>query len=829
MMTKKKKIAAALVALFAAAVMAAACLTACGEENNNDDPPAAAVVTSISLDWSQAVTDYETGDEFSAAGLKVTAKYSDGTEKTVDVGDCKISSPDMSKAGDVTITVTYEGKTASYKITIRESEPDDGRTDYRFEAEHADFGGGTVATENCGDGSGQVLRPDGTDDECVKDLFLGSGGYVNFRMFADKAAPARISLSIGTNGFNFYPEFDKYAKVYVNGEAVPTGIVYDDNAAVEEGGVSPWWVFQLYEMNADVQLKEGYNEISIRTYGYADITPEEGDQSAAAGGRNLGYIVVSTEAELTDEADMVGSITADASGARTEFETGDRFVCDGLEVECVYSDGTTRVLGDGEYEVAAPDMETEGKKTVTVTYCGKTATYEINVAQPAVVRTDYRFEAEYADYGGGTTATEVCGGWVGYEDEFMQRPDGSNDECVKDMFLGEGGYIDFRIFSDKAADARISLAIGTSSFADYPNFDDYARIYVNGEEQVSGIVYDASLPSVGARPWWDFQTYEMSTDVRLEKGYNEISVRTYGFAGITLPEGNNSAAAGGRNIGHIIVETDAVLTDESEAIGSISVDASGAQTEFGQNAAFSSEGIEVTCNYSDGTTRVLDADEYDVVAPDMTTTGEKTVTVSYGTFTATYDITVTEAETPPVAGPKDYRFEAEHADYGGGTVATENCGDGSGQIVRPDGTNDECVKDLFLGEGGYVTFGIKSDRAASARISLSIGTNGFNFYPEFDKYAKVYVNGEAVPTGIVYDAEKPVEEGGVSPWWIFQLYEMNADVQLKNGYNEISICTYGYADITPEEGDQSAAAGGRNLGYIVVTTEAALTPGEPAV
>ena len=113
---KKGKAAATLFAavsafvLLTVFVMTVFCLTACGEAD----------VTSISLDASGAVTEYEVGDEFSADGLKVTAEMSDGTRKSVDIGDCDISRPDMSVDGAVTVTVTYEGKTASYEIVISE-------------------------------------------------------------------------------------------------------------------------------------------------------------------------------------------------------------------------------------------------------------------------------------------------------------------------------------------------------------------------------------------------------------------------------------------------------------------------------------------------------------------------------------------------------------------------------------------------------------------------------------------------------------------------------------------------------------------------------------
>ncbi len=73
----------------------------------------------------------------------------------------------------------------------------------------------------------------------------------------------------------------------------------------------------------------------------------------------------------------LSSITANASGARTAFFVGNTFEYEGLVVNAVIG-GTEKPIASG-YTVSTPDMTTEGKKTVTVTYSGLTATYEIMV------------------------------------------------------------------------------------------------------------------------------------------------------------------------------------------------------------------------------------------------------------------------------------------------------------------------------------------------------------------------------------------------------------------------------------------------------------------
>lgn len=76
-----------------------------------------------SIEVTGATTTFTVNDEFVFGGT-VTAKYNDNTTKTVDAVNYTIDSSavKMDIAGEYTVTVTYEGKTATYTITVNEEQ-----------------------------------------------------------------------------------------------------------------------------------------------------------------------------------------------------------------------------------------------------------------------------------------------------------------------------------------------------------------------------------------------------------------------------------------------------------------------------------------------------------------------------------------------------------------------------------------------------------------------------------------------------------------------------------------------------------------------------------
>lgn len=61
---------------------------------------------------------YMAGEELSLEGGYLTVSYDNGTQETVDLTKEMCSAVDMNKAGEQTVTVTYAGKEAQFKITV---------------------------------------------------------------------------------------------------------------------------------------------------------------------------------------------------------------------------------------------------------------------------------------------------------------------------------------------------------------------------------------------------------------------------------------------------------------------------------------------------------------------------------------------------------------------------------------------------------------------------------------------------------------------------------------------------------------------------------------
>ena len=70
-------------------------------------------------------TVYNVNDAFATAGMLVMAKYESGSTFTLASDDYTVSTPDMTTSGTKTITVTYNGKTATTNITVL---PEDSTT-----------------------------------------------------------------------------------------------------------------------------------------------------------------------------------------------------------------------------------------------------------------------------------------------------------------------------------------------------------------------------------------------------------------------------------------------------------------------------------------------------------------------------------------------------------------------------------------------------------------------------------------------------------------------------------------------------------------------------
>ena len=84
------------------------------------DWPDADLLTSIAVTQRPDKTVYTVGEAFDPAGLVITATYNADPENTEIVEEgYTLSEPDMTTAGNKTVTVTYKGLTATFVISVR--------------------------------------------------------------------------------------------------------------------------------------------------------------------------------------------------------------------------------------------------------------------------------------------------------------------------------------------------------------------------------------------------------------------------------------------------------------------------------------------------------------------------------------------------------------------------------------------------------------------------------------------------------------------------------------------------------------------------------------
>lgn len=83
----------------------------------------AKAVSSISMKANPSKTTYLTGESLNLAGAKITVKYNNNTQEDIAVTTAMVSGYNANQVGSQTVTVTYAGKSTSFKVTVQSRIP----------------------------------------------------------------------------------------------------------------------------------------------------------------------------------------------------------------------------------------------------------------------------------------------------------------------------------------------------------------------------------------------------------------------------------------------------------------------------------------------------------------------------------------------------------------------------------------------------------------------------------------------------------------------------------------------------------------------------------
>ncbi len=340
---------------------------------------ASKTLSSITINTDNVTKTFYIDDTFEHDNLVVTAHYSDSSSDVVS-SSATVTTPDMSTAGEKTVTVsyTYGGttKTASYTITVIEG---GGSQTGSFTWDLS------IASYNTPTSAQSVTW----SSDCAT-------------MVADK-------YNSSTNANNYLPTAQSSSRFYKDSKLTftpasnyeITSIVYTatTNGYASAMSNSTW-------TNASASVSSSTVTITPTdgtTVFYAVISNTTGGTSMVV---NYSYTPPAT----------LSSITLDTTNVQTSFSVGDTFNYTGLVVTAHYSDSSSSVVTPTG--VSSPNMSTTGDKDVTVTYeengVSKTADYTITVnSNPSISWTAPTINV----YSGSTLSGTDVNGWaVTYND-----------------------------------------------------------------------------------------------------------------------------------------------------------------------------------------------------------------------------------------------------------------------------------------------------------------------------------------------------------------------------------------------------------------------------
>lgn len=368
------------------------------------EPTPAKTLTGITVTGTPA--EFWKGDDFNHNGITVTAHYDDESTENV-TASAEFSTPDMSTAGEKTVTVTYLDQTDAYNITVNTIANTQATAYTVAKAKELIDAGKDLGTEVYVAGKiSQVdsysstyksitywISTDGTTSGQFE-IFGGKGlENADFSSMDDVQVGAEVIVYGKLKKFNSTYELDSNNYLVSYSYTPPTtDFIKTPTATVNV--LDPISIkdyingeYSSYDITTSIDDKTQkdyefvciYDQIRFCKAGtyVVDVTGTSGSDTQNG---QVTFTVTPTGAELS-------SVTIGGTLTKTIYTVGESFDRAGLTLKANCSDGSHAYVTDEAEWEASPATITEGttKVTVTATYCGMTDTKEYDVT----VNADY--------------------------------------------------------------------------------------------------------------------------------------------------------------------------------------------------------------------------------------------------------------------------------------------------------------------------------------------------------------------------------------------------------------------------------------------------------
>ncbi len=322
------------------------------KETEKETKPAPVTLTALSIKSQPSKTTYYVGDSFSKSGLAVTAKYSDGTTKDV-TAKGKLSSPDMSKSGTKTVTVSYEDKTAKFTITVKSIEISLNKTSLSVKVGETGKISATTTPSDC----------EVTWESNNKNVATVSNGTVTGKATGNatitatikrgsetKKATCSVSVTSGDVSVKGVTISESSKKAKVGDSFTLTATVTPTNATNQK--------LTWSSSNTSVATVSSTGKVTAKAAGTAKITvkTEDGNHTATC----------SVTVEKAAEKVKLSKIEVTTKPSKTTYNVNDTLNTSGMVVTATYSDSSTKKVTG--YKCSPEKLTSAGTQTITVSY-----------------------------------------------------------------------------------------------------------------------------------------------------------------------------------------------------------------------------------------------------------------------------------------------------------------------------------------------------------------------------------------------------------------------------------------------------------------------------
>lgn len=725
-------------------------------------------LSSIEIASNPSKTTYFTGEQLDTSGLSVKLNYANNSSKTITDG-FDVSGFDNQTVGTNTLTVSYGGKTTTFTVTIVNSELtsyvnddfesyDDSQITLKSQTltkQTQDLGPFKLTLGTSGKKTDSYPHFAILTDNGNKSLEIATGGMSNpsrgpIIEFGDSIAlpdfadiPANKYLVFDfdalyqgdTSNVQLYGVTDSYLSTSSD------KLTYDQYLSVNKNANIPIgkWVNIHLVVNSkkDLFLTISDNSGNVLDSRKVTTSGDKFEKFVFYGG--VGKIQLDN---LKIYEDKISSLTL-TPPTKTSYALGEELNLDGMVAKLNYSD---KSVGTTAYTVSGYDKTKVGKQTVTVSYGDYSANFDVTV--------------------NGISSIEVT---PPTKTTYLEGQDLNTDGMVVTAVTSDNQRITVPAGYSVRGFNKTKLGKQTITVT-YQGLSTEFEVNVNSVKSIEltkptkleykyGESLDTSGMSVKAI-YDDNQSEVIKSDYSVT-GYDKTKS---GTQTITVTYRNQTATFD--------------VTVAEPVITKFEITTPPTTTEYYVGQDLKTDGMVVTVTFEDESTKTTTA--YTLSGYDKNTVGAQTVTVSYKGFSATFDVTVKEAEKVEISDVtvEDKTYDGKPIEYSGTATSDNYNGDYEYIWEKADGTVLDSapinagsyklvvkVSDETFAHTGSKEIPFNINKAAltitAENKSIAFGMNA----PEFTCKADGLVDGDTISAtySCDYTVESPIGDYAIIP------------------------------------------------------------------